>query len=123
MAFNVGIHSVGTYFPGTPRQNDWWPSSVIEGWKERAAYKLLRAAETPEEAKTEGARKSLAAIKRLGADPFMGVKQRYIIPDDMFVSDMETHASRDAIQRAGIDPQEIDLVLGYSEGPDFQLAP
>jgi 3-oxoacyl-[acyl-carrier-protein] synthase-3 len=36
---------------------------------------------------------------------------------------METRAAKEAIARSGIDPQEIDLVLGYTSTPDYMGAP
>ena len=44
-------------------------------------------------------------------------------PDDMVASELEVRASRDAIGRAGIDPNEIGFVLSYSSVPDYLLTP
>jgi len=40
-----------------------------------------------------------------------GIKQRHIVADDEFTVDLAEHASRAAIEAAGIDVNEIDLIV------------
>ncbi len=40
-----------------------------------------------------------------------GIKQRHIVADDEFTVDLAEHASRRAIEAAGIDASEIDLIV------------
>ena len=51
-----------------------------------------------------------------------GIKYRHVASDDQGASDMATEAGKVAIERAGIDPKDIDLlILSTSSGdhPDF----
>jgi 3-oxoacyl-[acyl-carrier-protein] synthase III len=75
--------------------------------------------------------KNLPPKKR--ADPFQGTKERRrvptdpvslkesIIPHPMMPSDAETLAGAMAIINSGIDKDRIDLVLSFSQVPDFPL--
>ncbi len=43
--------------------------------------------------------------------PRTGMRERRILPPDQDVSDLAAAAGRQALQRAGLDPQEIDLII------------
>lgn len=47
-------------------------------------------------------------------DPFEGITERRVFPDDMMPSDAETAAGREAIMDAGLAPDDIDLVMVQS---------
>ncbi|MDD5404018.1 MAG: ketoacyl-ACP synthase III [Sulfuricella sp.] len=47
-----------------------------------------------------------------------GIEQRHIAADDEATSDLALHASRRAIEAAGIDPQQIDLIIVGTTTPD-----
>lgn len=55
------------------------------------------------------------------SDPFQGSRQRHVISADSSSTDMEAAAARDALARARIDPEEIDVLLVHTVAPDFQL--
>jgi 3-oxoacyl-[acyl-carrier-protein] synthase-3 len=48
-----------------------------------------------------------------------GIKERRIAAEDEYTSDMAVNASEKAIERAGIDRSEIDLVLCATVTPDY----
>ncbi|MGA3172688.1 MAG: beta-ketoacyl-ACP synthase III [Chthoniobacteraceae bacterium] len=48
-----------------------------------------------------------------------GIRERRIAADDEFTSDMAAHAARRAIDQAGIDPEEIDLIIVATVTPDM----
>ncbi len=48
-----------------------------------------------------------------------GIVERRYLPGDLATSDMCIAAARKAIRRAGVDPQDIDLVLVGTFTPDF----
>jgi len=48
-----------------------------------------------------------------------GIKERHIAADDEYTSDMGAKAARIAIERAGIDSDQIDLVLCATVTPDY----
>jgi len=48
-----------------------------------------------------------------------GIQARHICSDQESTSDLAVHAGRQAIERAGISPDEIDLVILATASPDF----
>jgi 3-oxoacyl-[acyl-carrier-protein] synthase-3 len=48
-----------------------------------------------------------------------GIRERHIVAEDENTSDMALHASRKAIETAGIDPNQIDLIVVATTTPDF----
>ncbi|MCB4778619.1 MAG: ketoacyl-ACP synthase III [Sulfurovum sp.] len=48
-----------------------------------------------------------------------GIKERHIAADNEYTSDMGTKAAKQAIERAGLKPEEIDLVLCATVTPDY----
>ena len=47
-----------------------------------------------------------------------GIEQRHIAADDETTVDLAEQASRNAIEAAGIDPSEIDLIIFATSTPD-----
>lgn len=120
---NIGIHSVGIYLPEQRRRNDHWPADVVGKWRAKAAARLQRTDEAFGSITDPGTRMVMEALRNLGDDPFQGLEERRVMPANMTAADMETAAARDAIARAGIDPQQIDLVLSYTMIPDYINVP
>src|SRR5689334_16452083 len=114
----VGILGLGTYVPPHVRTNDWWSPDVVAGWKDRAASRATRADMPPAETLTPAMRKTLAALGQFADDPFRGAVERRVMPDDMLVAEMEARAAREAIQQAGINLDEIDVILSQTPVPD-----
>lgn len=114
---NIGILGLGMYLPPEIRTNAWWPEHVVAGWMEqrRTAPPPPPAASAP----SPGVARVLAAMASQAVDPYQGAVARHVVPDGMTHLDMETLASRDAIERAGIDPSQIDLVLVTTLCPDY----
>ncbi len=52
-----------------------------------------------------------------------GIKERRVAAKDEFPSDMGANAARIAIQRAGIDPADIDLIVCSTVTPDYLCMP
>ena len=115
---SVGILGVGMFLPPEVRRNDWWPADVVERWMD-----AQRAAPAPRlpDSMTEGTRRVLRALAEQARDPFLSTVERRVISRDMTVSEMEEQAARAAIERAGVSPGEIDLLLAQTIMPD-QLA-
>jgi 3-oxoacyl-[acyl-carrier-protein] synthase-3 len=120
---SVGVLGIGAYLPPGIRKNDYWPEGVSRDWHQRAAKKLVSTREHLQKDGSPIAHASLRAIANVGPDGFMGVNERRTMTDGMKAWDMETVAAREAIQRSGIDPGEIDLVLGYTMIPDYINVP
>lgn len=116
---DVGLWSIGTYLPDTVRTNDWWPASIVESWQSRRPSSVVRDTADGDETLTEGMRRTLEAMKSVGEDPFKGAVERRVMSGGMTASDMELHASQDALARAGVEARDIDLILTYSQVPDY----
>ncbi len=118
---NVGILGMGIYLPPTVRTNDWWPAPVVQKWREKLNENLARPqSEAPT---TPGIRRTLEGMAQFGDDPFKGAVERRIMPEGMSSSDMETLAAQDALNRAGLRPGDIDLLLVFSQLPDYITIP
>lgn len=117
----VGILGVGAYLPPEVRTNDWWPAGTVREWEQRAVLSQKRIEAVPDEQWRPGERAVLAAMRGYLSDPFRGAVERRVMPEGMRSSDMEYEACRIAIERAGIRPDEIDVVLNYSFVPDELL--
>lgn len=115
----VGIYGIGTYLPEQVRGNDWWPESVVAGWRERLAK--MRPG-LPDQL-TQNERATLAAMAELASDPFQGTLERRVMDGAMTSSEMETRAARAALARANVDAREIDLLLVHSIVPDYLNTP
>ena len=48
-----------------------------------------------------------------------GIRERHIVAEGENTSDLALHASRKAIEAAGIDPNQIDLIVVATTTPDF----
>ncbi len=50
-----------------------------------------------------------------------GIKERRIAAEDEFTSDMAAHAARQAMQNAGVDASEIDMLIVATVSPDMMF--
>jgi 3-oxoacyl-[acyl-carrier-protein] synthase-3 len=48
-----------------------------------------------------------------------GIRTRWYAPDDWATSDLAVRAARDALERAGVEPREVDLVIVGTDSPDY----
>lgn len=87
---NVAIKSTGFYVPEIEVSNDALRKRV------------------PQEAE---------AIDRLEAST--GIKTRFQAPDEWATSDLAVRAARHALSRAGVSPEELDLIVVGTDSPDY----
>jgi 3-oxoacyl-[acyl-carrier-protein] synthase-3 len=120
---SIGILGVGTYLPDQVRRNDYWDAETIAAWRERAARRLERIREQFGTNLTEGTRLVKEALEAIALDPFQGGIERRVMDAGMSASQMEASAARVAIARAGIDPQDIGIVLSNSLCVDYVNSP
>lgn len=123
MTIHAGIWSVGTYLPPIVRTNDYWPASIVAEWKARQQRNITRAAGEDDGKLDAGALMIAKHMMRFKDDPFEGVRERRIMPEDMRSSDMELAAAKDAIARAGIEPGQVDMLLCQTTTPDWLHVP
>jgi 3-oxoacyl-[acyl-carrier-protein] synthase-3 len=119
MRSGIGILGVGMYVPPDVRGNDWWPAELVERWREQRRTAPRGA---PPAVSTDGGRLVLAALAGQAEDPFGGARQRHVMAAEQSVFEMEERAARDALDRAGVAPAEIDVLLTYTVVPDKLLS-
>lgn len=113
----VGIWGLGTYVPETIRRNDWWPETVVARWREQMAHRITRS-DAGQETIPDAARPILAAMAEHAHDPFRGAVERRVMSESMTTSEMEVHAAREAMTRAQVGPQDIDVILAQTTCPE-----
>ena len=118
----IGVLGIGVFLPPEIRRNDFWSSATVTRWAEKASVFRARAGNEPP-LPQPGAQLVAAAMAAQAGDPFQGGKQRHIMPEGMMSSDMEAAAARDALVRANVSADEIDLLLTFSMCPDYLNAP
>lgn len=47
----------------------------------------------------------------------VGIEQRHVMADDQTTSDLAAHAARQAIERAGISAEDLDLIILATDTP------
>lgn len=119
MTTNAGILGIGMYLPPEVRRNDWWPESVVASWM--AQRKAARSG-PPRPPRNEGEALVMKAMSEQAIDPFQGAVERHVKPTDMSIVDMQEQAARMAIERAGIAPASIDLLLTHTVLPEYLLS-
>jgi len=120
---NAGIWGIGTYLPPIVRRNDYWTEDVIQEWRARQQRNLTRNAGADDGQLDHGAMTIVKHMMRFKNDPFEGVVERRVMPEDMRSSDMEIAAARDALERAGVAPSEVDMLLVQTTTPDWLHVP
>lgn len=118
----VGLWSVGLHLPPV-RPNTWWSADLVDRWRAHQDSGLDRAAQAEEGTFTPGAQRILAAMGELRGDPFRGIRERRVMPDEVASSAMERAAARDALERAGVAASKVGMLLTSSSLPDHVLIP
>lgn len=49
----------------------------------------------------------------------VGIRQRHVMADDEVTSDLAAHAGRQALENAGIEADELDLIILSTDTPDY----
>jgi len=49
----------------------------------------------------------------------VGIRQRHIMAEDEVTSDLALHASREALENAGIEADELDMIILSTDTPDY----
>ena len=87
------------------------PNAVISGWGMYAPQRVLTNHELARMVETSDE----WIVTRTG------IRERRLAADDETTTTLALHASRDAVAVAGIDPNEIDLVVVGTCSPDYPL--
>lgn len=117
----AGILGIGIHLPPEIRKNDWWSDAVVRSWEPKT--NLVRPGHGAADAQTEGARRTLLSMTEFKDDPFKGAVERRVLPRGGNGSQMEVAAAQDALTRAGVKPDEIDLLMVFTQLPDHLMVP
>ena len=49
----------------------------------------------------------------------VGIRERHIMAEDEVTSDLALHAGREALKNAGIEPEDLDLIILSTDTPDY----
>lgn len=49
----------------------------------------------------------------------VGIRQRHLIGDDEVTSDLAVHAATEALERANVAPEDVDLIILATDTPDY----
>lgn len=115
----VGVVGLGVALPPEVRPNTWWDGKLAprdEGQRRGDALALERSAEGASNPVPPEILAAMAPL--LGDELFRGARSRRVLADALDSSDLEAEAGRAALADAGVDPDEIDLVLVHSLMPD-----
>jgi 3-oxoacyl-[acyl-carrier-protein] synthase-3 len=116
MIESVGLRSLAAAFPATIRTNDWWrqhhPQLVAQEEKKTLARLWKSNAQT----------QSLDAFERAMApylsDPFRGARERRVLAPGQTARSIELDAARRALDAAGLEPKDVDLLISCAFLPD-----
>jgi 3-oxoacyl-[acyl-carrier-protein] synthase-3 len=112
----VGILGVGVFLPREVRGNDWWPEDLVARWSAKPRPPLPQIPMTP------AMQQVVAAMRAGGADPFRGIRTRHVMDPGMTATEMEALAAEDALQRAKVNREDVDLLLVHTAVPEYLLS-
>lgn len=114
------ILGLGTFLPEQVRDNADWPADFVGRVTSRFGNELS-------ELRAEGADPCDAIMARHLApehdDPFRGTTRRRVADPAMSSAEAEAIAGKRALEDAGVDAKEVDLVLSWAMVPDRVTPP
>lgn len=116
MSISVGMRSLAVAFPSITRTNDYYRQNFPDVVAE-AENKALGRLWASSQGDGPGDLFSLEMQKYLG-DPFRGSVERRVLGPDETALTIEVRAAKEAIEKAGLRPEDIDLVIVASFLPD-----
>jgi 3-oxoacyl-[acyl-carrier-protein] synthase-3 len=113
------ILGLGMWLPDQVRTNDFWSADVVAKWTARAELEKEGVdgtlAGVPESASDSVVAKYFAAD---ALDPFLGSTRRHIAEPGWSSYGASASAARRALEDAGVDGLDIDVVLAWEVVPD-----
>ena len=121
---SAGILGMGLWVPDTVRRNDAWPESFVRAFAERCDERRERDFTDVTRGATARPYEELFArhAAKYDDDPFKGAVERRVASSDVPTSQGDALAAMRALEDAGVDPKDVDLVLSSALVPD-QLVP
>lgn len=110
------ICGAGQWTPDAVRDNGAWPGAFAEAHAARAEAELTQVRAN---ADGDTVDRIVARHARAEAgDPFLGTRHRRVADPTATARDAEASAARAALEDAGVDPRDVDVVLSSSAVPD-----
>ncbi len=114
------IVGLGMWIPERVRENSEWPAEFTA----RRQSALRELIDIPEGDRGDFCDRVVAAhLAAEAGDPFLGTTRRHVADDSMTAVEAEILAAQAALDDAGIDAIDIDLVCTYSVVPDRVVPP
>lgn len=116
------ILGLGTFFPEKVRENADWPADFVGRQTSRYGSELTEVGANAGEADPCDAivRRYLASE---ADDPFRGTTRRRVADAKMASAEAEAIAGKRALEDAGVEGKDIDLVLSWAMVPDRVTPP
>ncbi|MDQ3266779.1 MAG: hypothetical protein M3Y59_24530 [Myxococcota bacterium] len=118
MSQQIGIRGMGMAVPPQVRTNDWWPEEFRRRFEEKSRGDVTTPEVFTDRAKTPAQRIQFQQMLETYHDPFRGSRQRRIAEAGVKPSQLQIAAARQALERAGIDAVQLDVVLESSMPSD-----
>jgi 3-oxoacyl-[acyl-carrier-protein] synthase-3 len=106
----IGILSIAYFLPEDIRTNDWWPEEIVKEWRASMEERVTKPPKFDFEL-TDGMRAVIEEMVKLRNDPFRGIKERRVVKEGQTPTEIEAIAAKMALERAGIEPSEIHLLM------------
>lgn len=115
MSRSAGLRALAVAFPEMVRTNDYWrrrqPELVARSEAETVGRVWSPPAGEPLDAFT-------AEMQPFMSDPFRGGKERRVLAPGERTLDLEAKVARQALDAAGLEPKDVELMLVSSLMPD-----
>ena len=115
------IAGLGSYIPEKIRSNADWPLDFVGRQTSKYGGELNEVAAATAVDPCDAI--VLRHLAKEGHDPFRGTTLRRVADPAMSSAEAESLAGKRAIEDAGIDPSDIDLVLSWAMVPDRVTPP
>ena len=116
-----GVLGVGGFLPSEVRDNTWWPHFSDVSQKRTDPGDFLDGRQLDLSALPRAKRIQKEEMAKFAGDPYRSARLRRVAPLSMSSVDMEAAASREAIQTAGLRPEDVDLIVVNSCPSDDYL--
>lgn len=117
-----GILGLGVALPETVRTNAFWPGEYASRFADRAPQDVTTPEVLLSRARTETQRIQLQEMLETYHDPFRGSRERRVASDSETTVGLEVAASQEALQRAGVDPADVDVIFEFAMPGDCYVS-